>query len=85
MIFVQHKSKLPFLETRGRIHHMFLSVKSTAARYGVNPRTIYTAIEEGRLPAIRIGEPGTKRPVIRIPLSALEQWEAKQLGQGGAK
>ena len=32
------------------------SVKEVAAKLGVNPKTVYSAIEAGELPAIRIGQ-----------------------------
>ena len=54
----------------------YLSVKDAAKRYGLNPRTIYKEVESGRLQALKIGEPGTKRPAIRIPVQSFESWEA---------
>jgi hypothetical protein len=60
----------------------YLDVRATAAHFGLNPRTIYKEIEEGRLPAIRIHEPGLKRPTVRIPIAALEAWESTQLVNG---
>jgi hypothetical protein len=61
----------------------FFNVSTIAARYKVHPKLIYKEIEEGRLPAVKIGAPGSKRPTIRIPAAALAAWEAAQLG--GAK
>jgi excisionase family DNA binding protein len=58
----------------------YLDVKSAAKRFGVHPRLIYKEIAEGRIPAVKIGAPGSKRPVIRVPLEALEAWEKAQLG-----
>ena len=58
---------------------MYLTVKSVAQKLGVHPKLIYAEIQEGRIPALKIGEPGSKRPVIRIPADALERWEAAQL------
>ena len=58
---------------------MYHSVAGAAKKFGVNQRLIYKEIQEGRLPAIKLGDPGSKRPVIRIPADALERWEAAQL------
>ena len=58
---------------------MYYNVAGAAKKFGVNPRLIYKEIQEGRIPALKIGEPGSKRPVIRIPADALERWEAAQL------
>ena len=57
----------------------YLNVSAAAKRFGVTERLMYKEITEGRLPAIRLGDPGSKRPVIRIPTDALERWEAAQL------
>ena len=57
----------------------YLNVAAAAKRFGVTERLIYKEITEGRLPAIRLGDPGSKRPVIRIPVEALDLWEARQL------
>ena len=62
----------------------FFGVADVADRWGVNQNFIYNLIKSGELPCLRLGNPGTKRPVIRIPLNSLEAWEAAQL-QGGAK
>jgi excisionase family DNA binding protein len=59
-------------------------VSDVATRWGVHQNFIYNLIKSNELPCLRIGNPGTKRPVIRIPLDSLEAWEAKQL-KGGAK
>ena len=57
----------------------FLSVKSVAQRYGLTERTIYQEITAKRIPAVKIGDPGSKRPTLRIPIDGLEKWEADQL------
>ncbi len=57
----------------------FLDVVGVADRWGVHPNFIYTLIANGDLPHLRIGKPGTKRPVLRIPVEALESWEKSQL------
>jgi Helix-turn-helix domain len=62
----------------------FFGVSAVAARWGVHQNFVYNLIKSNELPCLRIGNPGTKRPVIRIPLDSLEAWEAKQL-EGGAK
>ncbi len=62
----------------------YSTVSAVAIRLGVHAKLIYKEIEEGRLPAVKIGAPGSKRPTIRVPVAAFEAWEAKQL-EGGAK
>lgn len=62
----------------------YLGVPAVARRFGLHVNTIYKEIDEGRLPAVKFGAPGSKRPAIRVPMAALEAWEAKQL-EGGAK
>ena len=47
-----------------------LSVQELAARWFVDVKTIYQAIELGQIPAIRIG-----KRVLRIPRSAIERLE----------
>jgi excisionase family DNA binding protein len=60
----------------------FFNVPDVAKRWNVHVNFVYNLIKSNELPCLRIGNPGTKRPVIRIPLDSLEAWEAKQLGQG---
>jgi excisionase family DNA binding protein len=59
----------------------YLTVEAAAKRFGVHARLIYKEISQKRLPAVKIGAPGSRRPVIRIPLEALEHWETKQFGR----
>ena len=59
----------------------YLTVEAAAKRFGVHARLIYKEIAEKRLPAVKLGAPGSRRPVIRIPLEALEHWETKQFGR----
>ena len=58
----------------------YLGVPAVARRYGLHVNTIYNEINEGRLPAVKFGAPGSKRPAIRVPVAALEAWEQAQLG-----
>ncbi|MFC7450504.1 helix-turn-helix domain-containing protein [Rhodococcus daqingensis] len=46
-----------------------ISVKDLAARWGCTKVAIYRQVESGRIKALRIGQ------VIRIPLSAVEEYE----------
>jgi excisionase family DNA binding protein len=57
----------------------FFGVSDIAERWGVHQNFVYNLIKGGELPCLKIGNAGTKRPVIRIPLEALEAWEAKNL------
>ena len=50
-----------------------LSVPEVAAMYGVHTSTIYRDIKAGRLKAMRLG---AKRGVVRVPVSAIEEYEA---------
>ena len=58
----------------------YSTVSAVATRFGVAAKLIYKEIEEGRLPAVKIGAPGSKRPTIRVPVAALEAWEQAQFG-----
>jgi excisionase family DNA binding protein len=60
----------------------YLSVGAAASRFGVHSRMIYKEIAEKRLPAIKLGDPNSRRPVIRIPIEALQRWELEQLKFG---
>lgn len=63
----------------------FFSVPDVAKRWDVNHKFVYDLIKSGQLPAIKLGSPGTLRPVIRIPRTSLEAWEQARLeGQGAA-
>jgi excisionase family DNA binding protein len=61
----------------------YLSPKQAAERLNVHTNLIYKEVTARRIPALRIGDPNSKRPVLRISIAALEAWEAAQLG--GAK
>jgi Helix-turn-helix domain len=60
----------------------FFGVSDVAKRWDVHQNFVYNLIKSGELPCLKIGNPGSKRPVIRIPLDSLKNWEAKQLEQG---
>jgi hypothetical protein len=60
----------------------YTNVSSVARDVCVHPNFIYREIAEGRLPAIKFGAPGSKRPTIRIPIVAFEAWKASLLAQG---
>jgi hypothetical protein len=62
---------------------MYLSVSDAAKRYGFNRKFVYDLLNMKVLPCVKFEKPGTKRPVIRIPIDALEKWELKQLEGGG--
>lgn len=49
------------------------SVAELANMYGVHPATIYREIKAGRLRAMRIGAKGG---VVRVPVAAVEEYEA---------
>ena len=49
-----------------------LSVKQVALRVGLSRSAVYAMIEDGRLPALALGE--GKRPRIRIDERELEAW-----------
>lgn len=57
----------------------FFGVSDVAQRWEVHQNFVYNLIKSGELPCLKIGNPGSKRPVIRIPLDSLEAWEAAQL------
>jgi len=70
-----------------------LSVVEVAQALGVGRNSVYEAIKEGRLPALRVG---TKRPRLRVPRLAIErlladpeQWRGADgdasLPRGGAR
>jgi len=52
------------------------SVAEVAEMYGVHACTIYREIEARRLKAMRIG---TKKGAVRVPLWAVEEYEAASL------
>ncbi len=60
----------------------YFGVSDVAERWGVHQNFVYNLIKGGELPCLHLGNPGTKRPVIRIPLISLEAWEANQLTKG---
>jgi excisionase family DNA binding protein len=45
------------------------SVAEAAQMLGVGERTVYQAVREGRLPALRIG----RKPKLRVPRVAVEE------------
>ncbi len=45
----------------------WLAVKEVAAELGVHPSAVYRAVENGRLPSLRLSDSGA----IRIPRSAI--------------
>lgn len=55
------------------------SVAELAEMYGVHASTIYREIEAGRLKAMRIG---ARRGVVRVPVWAVEEYEAASLISG---
>jgi excisionase family DNA binding protein len=50
-----------------------LSAAAVAERLGVHRATVYRYVQEGELPAIRLGEDGP----LRIRSDVLEQWLAQ--------
>jgi hypothetical protein len=66
----------------------FLGVPDVANRWGVHTNFVYNLIKNGNLPCLKISNPKNpngKRPMIRIPLAALEAYERSQtIGQGDA-
>ena len=64
---------------KSREDSSYLSVNAAAKRFGVESRFIYKEVAQKRLPAIKLGDPRSRRPVIRIPLEALQRWELEQL------
>jgi excisionase family DNA binding protein len=65
---------------------MTYSVLDAARVLGIGTRSVYDAIRDGRLPALRIG----RKPKLRIPKAAIEvllrdpsRWESGTT-QGGA-
>jgi excisionase family DNA binding protein len=57
----------------------YYTVNQIAARFGLHFKTVYQMINRGDLPSIKIN-PTSKRPVVRVPVAALEAWEAANLG-----
>ena len=64
---------------KSREDSSYLSVNAVAKLFGVESRLIYKEIAQKRLPAIKLGDPTSRRPVIRIPREALQHWEFEQL------
>ena len=58
---------------------MYLSVAEVAKRFKVNHKYVYDLVSANVLPSVRFQKPNSERPVIRIPIAGLEQWEAQQL------
>jgi excisionase family DNA binding protein len=61
---------------------LFFDVPDIAKRWDVHVNFVYMLIKHGELPCLKIGNAGSKRPVLRVPKTALERWEAQQLAQG---
>jgi excisionase family DNA binding protein len=61
---------------------MFLSVAQVAKRYGINHKYVYDLVAKNVLPSVKFKKPNSERPVIRVPIAALEAWESSQLDQG---
>lgn len=55
----------------------YLSPKQIMAYLGLPRRTIYRLIEDGQLPAMRIGDPDKGRQSLYIPRQAVETWAAR--------
>jgi excisionase family DNA binding protein len=51
----------------------WLTIPEAAARLGVNTRSAYDLVRDGKLPVLRIG---LKRPQYRVPIAAMERLEA---------
>ena len=49
-----------------------LNVKQAALRLGLSRSAVYAMVEDGRLPALKLGD--GKRPRIRIDEGELEAW-----------
>jgi excisionase family DNA binding protein len=50
-----------------------LRVTEAAERLNVSPASVYRWIDEGRVPAVRLGGPGSP---LRVPTGELEDWLA---------
>jgi hypothetical protein len=61
-----------------------LTVNDVAARWNADPKFVYGLIAVGALSVVRLGAPGAKRPMIRVPLASLEQYERAQSNGGQA-
>jgi excisionase family DNA binding protein len=51
---------------------VYLRPREVAERLGVCTATVYTLIERGELPAVRVGS------ALRIPVDALARWLARE-------
>jgi excisionase family DNA binding protein len=49
----------------------YLSVKEAAEQLSVSERTVRRLVDAGRVPAVRVGGPGS---AIRLPVGELERW-----------
>jgi excisionase family DNA binding protein len=56
---------------------MYLSVAQVAKRFKINHKYVYDLIANDVLPSVKFLKPKSERPVIRVPIAALEAWEAK--------
>ncbi|MFC9549823.1 helix-turn-helix domain-containing protein [Rhodococcus sp. NPDC056960] len=50
---------------------LYVSVKQLAERWDCNEMAVYRLVQSEKLPALRIGQ------AIRIPIAAVEQYEAE--------
>lgn len=61
--------------------HPHLDVNQVAARLSMCREAVLRLIRGGDLRAIDIRRPGGRRPCYRVPLAALEQFEAERLAE----
>lgn len=54
------------------------TVNAIAARWNTDRKFVYNLIATGQLRALKLGAPGAKRPMIRVPVDALEAFERAQ-------
>jgi excisionase family DNA binding protein len=62
---------------------MYLTIPETAERFGVKLKFVYDLINAKVLPSIKLQLPNKSRPVLRVPIAALEKWEADQIKASG--
>lgn len=61
------------------IPRTMMTVEELAERWGLNPKTVYAAVEKGQLVALRVGR------VLRISRSHVEALEQRGFHGGAAK
>jgi excisionase family DNA binding protein len=49
----------------------YLTIAETADLLGIHPSTVYRRLEDGELPGVQLGPPGS---AIRIPRAGLDAW-----------